>query len=78
MTVSPDKTDFPFVDAALVDALERVFPDRCPDPHLTEPEIRQRIGEVRVVRFLRALQLKQERPTPRDAGERSFGQGGLV
>ncbi len=51
---------FPAVDAELVEALERAFPDRCPDAALSHDEIRERIGETRVVRFLRR-QLERQR-----------------
>ena len=53
--------DFPFVPEDLLEALERVFPDRCPDGELTDAEIRERIGECRVLRFLKRHQQRQER-----------------
>lgn len=53
--------DFPDVPTALLEALERAFPDRCPDADLTDAEIRERIGECRVVRFLRRRHERQHR-----------------
>lgn len=67
MPLPAQRGEFPPVSAALVDELERTFPDRCPDPALSESEIRQKIGEVRVVRFLR---LHHERQTRADLGGR--------
>lgn len=52
---------FPHVPMELVTELERHFPDRCPDGRQSDLEIRERIGEVRVVRFLRALAERQAR-----------------
>lgn len=54
------KAEFPPVDAALLAALETVFPDRCPDGGMSDAEIRERIGETRVVRFLK-LQAERQR-----------------
>ncbi len=53
--------DFPSVPAELLEALERAFPDRCPDSELSDAEIRERIGECRVVRFLKRHHQRQER-----------------
>lgn len=47
------RPEFPAVDAELLSALEAVFPDRTPDGGLSNDAIRERIGEARVVRFLR-------------------------
>lgn len=56
---------FPPVAPELVDALSRYFPDRCPDGRESDLEIRERIGEVRVVRFLRALAARQAKQAAR-------------
>ena len=47
------KQPFPLVSEALIEALEKQFPDVCPNPLLTHEEVRVRMGEVAVVRFLR-------------------------
>lgn len=53
--------DFPPIPTELLEALERAFPDRCPDAELSDAEIRERIGECRVVRFLRRHSQRQQR-----------------
>lgn len=53
--------EFPPISAELLEALERAFPDRCPDGELSDAAIRERIGECRVVRFLRRHYARQER-----------------
>lgn len=53
--------EFPDVPADLLAALERVFPDRCPDGALSNDEIRERIGEARVIRFLRRQTMRRAR-----------------
>lgn len=44
---------FPDIPAALLEYLERCFPDRFPDPKLPERELWMKGGEVRLVRLLR-------------------------
>ncbi len=58
---APARPEFPPVDDALVDAVARVFPDRAPESGLTNDEIRERIGEVRVLRFLKHQRDRQRR-----------------
>ena len=53
--------EFPLVAPELLEALLRVFPDRCPDSAMSDAEIRERIGECRVVRFLQTQQERQQR-----------------
>lgn len=53
--------EFPDVPADLMAALERIFPDRCPDGALSNDEIRERIGEARVLRFLRRQAARRAR-----------------
>ena len=53
--------EFPHVPPELLEALERVFPDRCPDSELSDADIRERIGECRVVRFIKRHFLRQQR-----------------
>lgn len=43
----------PPISKELLETLERRFPDRMPDPHLTEAEIRFKQGQVSVVRLIR-------------------------
>lgn len=59
MTTSPTRPEFPAVDPDLLAALEAAFPDRTPDGGLSNDEIRERIGEARVVRFLRRQRDRQ-------------------
>jgi hypothetical protein len=54
--------DFPAVPEVLLKELERRFPDRCPDPKLTDREIWMKVGAVQVVRFLRAQFDEQHAP----------------
>jgi len=41
------------VSEALMDALEALFPDRCPLPSSSDQEVRMKMGEQSVVRFLK-------------------------
>lgn len=62
MTTRPDASgaiEFPDAPDGLIEALERVFPDRLPESELTDAEIRERIGEVRVLRFLKRHRQRQ-------------------
>lgn len=43
----------PPIDEALLNVLEVTFPNRCPDPEWSEREIWQRVGEQRLIRWLR-------------------------
>lgn len=47
--------DYPAVSAELVEALERLYPDRCPSPDASDREIWRAVGRAEVVRFLREL-----------------------
>lgn len=42
----------PPLSQELIDALEKRFPERCPDPSWTEREIWRRVGQREVVRLL--------------------------
>jgi hypothetical protein len=53
--------DFPFIDETLLQELERIFPDKCPDGGLSNDDIRERIGETRVLRYLRRQFERQSR-----------------
>ncbi len=51
MTQDPQK---PLASQALIDHLESVFPDRCPDHHLTDRQVWMATGSALVVRKLKA------------------------
>ena len=44
--------DFPTVPEALLKELDRLFPERCPVPDLSEREVWIKVGQRQVVRFL--------------------------
>ena len=44
--------DFPTVPEALLKELDRLFPERCPDPNLSDREVWIKVGQREVVRFL--------------------------
>ena len=46
--------EFPVVHKDLLDALERQFPDRSPNPSDTDRQIWMKVGNVQVIRFLRS------------------------
>jgi hypothetical protein len=43
----------PLASKQLIDYLERTYPDRCPEPHLTEREVWIAYGCAKVIRKLR-------------------------
>ncbi len=45
---------FPLIPLELLKELDRRFPERCPDPTMTEREIWLMTGRREVVRFLKA------------------------
>lgn len=45
----------PVIPQDLLEALDKQFPDRCPEPSWSEREIWMRVGERRVVRFLKRI-----------------------
>jgi hypothetical protein len=49
---TPDQ--FPHVSIELLEALDRLFPERCPDPSWADRDIWRKTGNREVVRFLRA------------------------
>lgn len=51
-------TTIPVLSYDLIQALDKDFPERCPDPALPEREIWMQAGERRLVRMLLA-RLKQ-------------------
>lgn len=48
-----DNDNFPQVSKALIEELERRFPDKMPEGYLKMKHIRVKQGELNVVRFLR-------------------------
>lgn len=53
ITKSNHKT--PAVEKELITWLEVTYPDKCPDPEMTDREIWMAVGEQVVIRKLRAL-----------------------
>ena len=51
----------PVIDRRLVEYLECVFPDRCPDPQFSEKEVWIAAGSAQVVRHLRFILEEQEK-----------------
>lgn len=47
------KSKLPPIPTLLLEALEKAFPDVCPDPSTTPDDVRTKMGEVAVVRFIR-------------------------
>lgn len=50
----------PYIDEPTVAWLEQVYPDRCPEPNLTDREVWMARGAVGVVRKLRDLVEQQK------------------
>jgi len=55
---SPMK-NFPEVSKALLDALDKRFPDRCPSSGMNDREIWMEVGCRRVVQFLQSVYQEQ-------------------
>jgi len=51
MTQDPQK---PLASQALIDYLDRIFPDRCAAHHLTDRQVWMEAGSAEVVRKLKA------------------------
>lgn len=43
----------PPLSPALIDALDKRFPERCPDPQWSDREVWRKVGQREVVRFLK-------------------------
>lgn len=50
---------FPLVPEELLDALDAIFPERCPDPAMDDRRIWMEVGKREVVRYLRAIHEEQ-------------------
>lgn len=46
--------NFPSIPKELLEELEKRFPDKCPEQGETTDQIRVKMGQVSVIRFLRA------------------------
>lgn len=55
-----DELKLPYVEEGLLDYLQRLFPDLCPEPSQSEREIWMNRGAVGVIRHLKLL-LEQQR-----------------
>ncbi len=53
---------FPPVPTDLLEALERLFPDRLPDLRISDRDLGAAIGANNVVRFLRDMHERQRNP----------------
>ena len=49
----------PYVDEPLLDWLEQIYPDKCPEPNMSDREIWMARGAVTVIRNLRRLHEEQ-------------------
>lgn len=49
----------PYVDEPLLEWLEQIYPDKCPEPNMTDREIWMARGAVTVIRNLRRLHEEQ-------------------
>lgn len=47
--------ELPAVPKDLLDALDKRFPERCPEPSWSDREIWMRVGERQVVKFLKRI-----------------------
>lgn len=51
--------DFPLISEALLEALNKSYPDKCPNPNQTDREIWMAVGARRVVEFLQGKHKQQ-------------------
>lgn len=50
----------PYVDIKLLEYLELLYPDKCPDPSMSDRELWQTCGAVQLVRHLRSVYQEQQ------------------
>lgn len=50
----------PYVDIKLLEYLEILYPDKCPDPSMSDRELWQVCGAVQLVRHLRSVYEEQQ------------------
>ncbi|HCL3314582.1 TPA: hypothetical protein N2A14_002590 [Pseudomonas aeruginosa] len=58
--------ELPAVPKDLLDALDKRFPERCPEPSWSDREIWMRVGERQVVKFLKRIFDEQNENVMRD------------
>jgi hypothetical protein len=58
--VTTDDMAWPPIDEALINRLEEVIPEKCPDINASDREIWMYVGSRSVVRMLRAVYLEQQ------------------
>lgn len=54
-------SDFPRISKDFIEALDALYPERCPEPQWSDREIWMRVGERRVVRALQRIFDEQNR-----------------
>ena len=59
--MNPKLSTFPPINKGLLEALEKRFPDRCPEEALTDQQVRVKMGNVAVIRFLRTEYNRQNK-----------------
>ena len=52
--MSETDKELPLLTLDLVEAIEELFPDRCPEPSWPMPEVWMKAGQAYVARYLRA------------------------
>lgn len=55
-----DHEQFPAVDEPLVRKLEELYPDRFPDKPMSEVELAEMRGAIKLIRFLRSEMVEQQ------------------
>lgn len=58
--------ELPAIPEDLLKALDAKYPELCPDPSWTEREVWMRVGERRVVRYLKRIFAEQNENVLRD------------
>lgn len=51
---------FPPIEKALIDRLEELFPERCPEETWTDRQIWIYVGQRNVVRMLQSIYIEQQ------------------
>lgn len=54
-------SEIPYISQDLMEFMEDLYPERCPDPQWSDREIWMRVGERRVVRALKRIFDEQNR-----------------
>ena len=61
--------DFPDIPRDLVESLERLFPERCPETSWTDRQIWRKVGQRSVVRMLWEVYEQQQQQNQQDNGD---------